>query len=756
MGNFSLHMPLMVSHDERHSVRRISLDWTVGYCESLNHPPTRFFPAQVPGAVQCDYARAHGWPPYWYGENFRDYAWMEDCFWIYRATLRRPELSATEDLVLVCEGVDYACRVRVGGNEVLRHEGMFSRFEVDLTSAPAETTIELIVSPAPKAAPSPSPGSNVLDHGRREARQCCKPAVSYGWDFHPRLIPLGIWQDTYLEVRARGAWLTSVEVACELTEDFSSAFVNLMVEGHAPEILWRVLSPEGDSVVEMRGKATDLRVRIDQPRLWWPAGEGPASLYTSIVSALDTTGKVTQTIRQRFGIRRLHLVMAPGQFDDTNGHPASQPPVPITFEVNGRPIFARGANWVCPEIFPGLLTPERYREQIDLVTNANLNFLRCWGGAIVNKEAFFDLCDERGILVWQEFPLACNRYEGTPEYLRVLDAESRAIIQRLRRRACLAVWCGGNELFNAWSGMTMQDAALRLLGRNCYDLDPTRPFLPTSPLIGIRHGDYRFLFRDENDQEVTVFQAYRNTCARALLEFGISAPPSVEQLRTFIPEDQLWPVRKQSVVWRAHHAFGAWCEREPGSWLYPETAERFFGKPKSLEQLIAQLQLLQAEGYKAIYEEARRQKPFCSAAACWVFNEPWPAAANNSLVAWPNHPKPAYFAVKAANRPVMVSARVPRFDWARGATLTATLFLLNDSPADTPAMSVRVLLVSESGEVLDVYKWKCPGGRAGRNFEGPEISMLVPTWDGLTFELVLDAIEHPDYSSRYTLAFQKR
>jgi beta-mannosidase len=220
--------------------------------------------------------------------------------------------------------------------------------------------------------------------------------------------------------------------------------------------------------------------------------------------------------------------------------------------------------------------------------------------------------------------------------------------------------------------------------------------------------------------------------------------------------DQLWPVRKQSAVWRAHHAFGAWCEGEPGSWLYPDTAERFFGKATSIEQLVAQLQLLQAQGYKAIYEEARRQKPFCSAVACWVFNEPWPAAANNSLVAWPNHPKPAYFAVKEANRPVMLSARIPRFDWARGATLTVTLFLLNDLPIDIPVMQVRVSLVSGSGEVLEVYKWKCPGAHAGRHSAGPEVSARVPNWDGLTFELVLDVVEHPDYSSRYTLAFQKR
>ena len=168
-----------------------------------------------------------------------------------------------------------------------------------------------------------------------------------------------------------------------------------------------------------------------------------------------------------------------------------------------------------------------------------MNLIRCWGGAVVPPEAFHDACDELGLMVWQDFPLGCNRYEGTPEYLAVLDQESRSIIRRLRTHPSLAVWCGGNELFNAWSGMTDQDLAIRLLNRNCYDLDPERPFLPTAPVAGMAHGHY--VFRDRRGDEV--FQIIARASATAYTEFGCPAPADAEVLRETLPEEELFPPR---------------------------------------------------------------------------------------------------------------------------------------------------------------------------------------------------------------------
>ena len=731
------------------AISRTLPDWELGWTANSAETPKRFVPAVVPGAVQLDWARAESWPPYWEAENFRDYAWMEDVHWIYRTRLVRPALASGQRLVLVCGGVDYACSVRVDGRVVHTQEGMFSPFEIDLTGSPDGVLIEIIVAPAPKVAAAPGE-DEMLESGRAQARQSCKPAVSYGWDFHPRLIPLGIWEDTYLESRPATDWLDHVEVAYDLAEDFASADLRLLTEGRATRVRWTLSDPAGAVVASEEGAPGSLAIRLGNPELWWPRHEGAAALYTSVVETLDAAGSSVQSVSQRVGLRRIRLVMAPGQFELEGDLPSSQPPVPITFEVNGRKIFIRGANWACPEIFPGTLTVERYREQLALFAGANFNFLRAWGGAIVNKTTFFEQCDELGLLVWQEFQLACNCYDGTPAYLRVLDQESRAILRRRRRHACIALWCGGNELFNSWSQMTMQDSALRLLARNCYDLDPSRPFMPTSPMLGIRHGDYRFRMGREPDSP-TLFNVYPALSATAYIEFGVSAPPSAATLRGIIPPDEIWPVRQTS-AWTTRHAFGSWKADEPNSWLYPEVAEHYFGPADSLEEMVGHLQLLQAEGYKAIYEEGRRQKPTCSAVACWVFNEPWPCAANNSLIAWPNEPKPAYHAVAAANRPVMASARIPRFDWVRGAEFSAALFLLNDSPQAIAPLEINARL--ESGdESIALGAWACPGTPANEHLAGPTLSGYLPASPDATFALVLEVAGRPELTSRYTLVF---
>ena len=253
--------------------------------------------------------------------------------------------------------------------------------------------------------------------------------------------------------------------------------------------------------------------------------------------------------------------MNPGAWDEPRTFPKSRSQPPATLEINGRRIFAKGSNWVPPDMLYGRLDRAVYARQLGLAKDAHFNLLRVWGGGIVNKEPFFELCDELGLMVWQEFPLACNNYPDEPRYLAVLEAESRAIVRRVRRHPCLALWCGGNELFNTWSRMTDQSKALRLLNRTCLDLDPETPFLATSPLFGMGHGDYRF--RDGEGREV--FQIFALASASAYCEFGCPGPASAETLKSIIPAGELFPPRR-GTAWEAHNAFGAWSP-EPESWL---------------------------------------------------------------------------------------------------------------------------------------------------------------------------------------------
>jgi beta-mannosidase len=717
------------------------LQWQIAHSNSVEAQPEQWVPAQVPGAVQLDWARAHDWPPHWKSDNYRAYEWMEDVFWTYRATL--PENRDGEHVFLVGKGVDYQYQIRIGGEVVYEHEGMFAPFEINITGKSGE--VEIVVFPAPK--------SEALDptYARRQANQSCKPAVSYGWDFHPRLIPLGIWDECFLEVRP-ALHIEKAQTLCELAEDNGRAVVSCRVRlsQNSGALRWTVLDADGQQVVvqEAQGDGeSTLNATLDNPRLWWPSGQGEAHLYTSQLELLDSAGNVTDVKTQRFGARRVRLVMFPGAWDEPQKFPVTRNLPPVTIEVNGRAIFGKGSNWVCPDIFPGTLTRETYEEHLQLARDAHFNLLRCWGGAIVNKDDFFELCDEMGLMVWQEFPLACNRYEGTPDYLRVLDAESKAVIQRLRHHASIVIWCAGNELFNSWSGMTDQDAAIRLLNANTFQLDPSRPFFPTSPIEGIGHGDYRF-----RGPQGEVFQLFANARGTAYTEFGVPGPASVKTLREVIPEDELFPPRP-GTNWQWHHGIDGW-DGDPQSWLMQNVIDDYFGPSENLETLVERGQLLQSEGYKCLFEEARRQKPRCAMALNWCYNEPWPTAANNSLISWPCQPKPAYYAVQQSCRPILASAKIPRFTWSAGEEFHAELWLLNDAPHEQEAGVLEVVLRFGAEEV-PLESWIFERLAPNTNQCGPTVRTKLPAGLQGCFELLLRVTAKTAWNSTYTLLWKR-
>ena len=490
------------------------------------------------------------------------------------------------------------------------------------------------------------------------------------------------------------------------------------------------------------------KLDFPDPKLWWPHDHGKPYLYTSTIQLLDASGKVIHTQESKIGFRRVKLVMNEGAWREPDGFPKSRSVPPAQLEINGRKIFCKGTNWVNPEIFPGIITRERYNELLNLAKEANFNILRIWGGGIVNKESFFELCDEKGLLVWQEFPLACNNYPDDAHYLTILKQESASIINRVKKHPSLAFWCGGNELFNSWSGMTDQSLPLRLLNSQCLELDPNSPFIPTSPLMGMAHGNY--VFRDLQTKE-EVFSNMARAHYTAYTEFGMPAPSSVEILKTIIPKEELWPP-KPGTSWESHHAYKAWVGN---TWLCQDIIEDYFGTSTTLEELVANGQLMQGEGYKCIYEEARRQKPYCAMAANWCYNEPWPTAANNSLISYPAIPKPGFYAVKNACRPVLASAKFSKFKWTEGETFFADVWMLNDLPTDVPAGKVKIKLVARKSEMV-VLSWDYSAMKANVNQAGPTFRCKLPAWSTDRFKVILEVEGHPEYNSEYTLAYQPR
>jgi beta-mannosidase len=514
---------------------------------------------------------------------------------------------------------------------------------------------------------------------------------------------------------------------------------------------WRLVDPEGATVLIRQYSASSTAIaftgQVENPRLWWPNEQGRQDRYTSIVELVDADGVIADAREAKIGFRQAKLVMHPTQWDDPD---VAQWPIgpnkpPITLEVNGRHIFGKGSNWVTPDLFPGRVTIDSYRPLLELAKDAHFNLLRHWGGAGISKEAFYDLCDEMGIMVWQEFPLSCNRYEGE-HFLQVLDQESRSIICKLRRHPCIVFWCGGNELFDFWSRMTEQDLAIRLLNRNTFELDPQRAFLSTSPLYGFGHGSYLFERLDGTE----IYEYLPKARCTAYPESGVPGPASADILKRIIPAEELFPPRP-SPAWVLRHGFRAW-DRGEASWLEYPTLVKYFGEPQSLEEMVEVGQLLQAEGLKFFHEETRRQKPTCALGLTWCYNEPWPTAANSSLVSWPAEPKRALAAVKAALRPVLASARPAKFRWQAGEVFTADLFILSDAPEGFGPGRVDAVLLA-GGQEYPLLSWSFAGLAANTNLRGPAIRFELPDLGVKRFTLELRSAERPAWNSTYTLLF---
>lgn len=660
-----------------------------------------FFEAEVPGNVQNDYAKTHNWGDVNYGDNCKQYNELEEKAWVYKSEFDNINESGKR-LYFVSLGIDYECDIYINSKHIIHHIGMFERIELDITDYLEEKNVfEVVIMPPPK-------DKNCPTVDRSQAAQSTKAAVSYGWDWHPRLIPTGIWQDTYFETRG-DSFIKNVEPFYTLNEELTEADLSFAVECEG-KVNISLYDPDGKLIYE--GEKPEHH--LNDIRLWWCNGQGEPNLYKYVVKSEENT------VEGFIGFKKVELVMNEGAWDEPIDFPKSRSVAPITIMLNNRRIFAKGSNFLPPEIFYGKLNEERYDELLKLVCDANMNILRTWGGAVVPKKPFFDLCDKYGIMVWQEFPLACNNYYATEEYLKVLEQEARYIIKSLRSRACLVMWCGGNELFNRWSGMTDQSLALRLLNSLCYELDRNKPFIMTAPVMGMGHGFY--MFYDRSTQQ-TIMEIQAKAHYTAYSEFGLPSITDYGTLKEIIPEEEFDNIAP-GTTWETHHGFNSWDAGSKDTWLCFEDIERFYGKQKSLEDYIERSLVMQGEGLKFVFEEARRQKPYCSMALNWCFNEVWKMVAGQAVVAYPAKPKVSYYCVKDALRPVLPSLKAVKFNYVGGEEFQGELWLLNDSPEKVEAI-VDVYLELD-GKEKHIMTWNTGQAKENSNIKGHTVCFNLP------------------------------
>ncbi|MBR4959762.1 MAG: hypothetical protein IKY52_02580 [Clostridia bacterium] len=717
------------------------------------------FPASIPGSVQADFLAAYPdfCPDWQFADNYKKLIPMEAWSWVYTIDTRDVKTEPGERLFFVTEGIDYEWELYVGKVRLHKHEGMFSRTEVELTgmvNGDTELTVHIL--------PHPMRHHDVLD--RTQADHVAKPPVSYGWDWHPRVIPSGIWDDTWLETRSAG-FITHAEPRYELADDYSSVKFRVEYERYLydneikledePRTLnlteedrlrpaytgneacqLTILDPDG--VVCYFGPAVE--VTIDNPRLWWCSGQGEQALYTWVLTSENhtRTGKI--------GFRTVELVMNDKAWEKPYGFPKSRSNPPATIRLNGRKIFAKGSNYVNHQVWTGTVDAEEYLMQIRLAKECNMNIFRCWGGSGVQKQAFYDLCDREGIMIWLEFPLACNNYNAGEHYLSILEQEGRAIVKKFRFHPCITLWCGGNELFNSWSGMTDQSLALRLLNKITYELAPEIPFIMTSPLDGMKHGGYTFLDRATGLDPFALFGACDGT---TYTEFGSPGTADVETLKKIIPAEELYPP-KAGGAWEEHHGFNAWGA---DAWLCPDTLYRF-GEVTDIESLVETSAWLQGMGYKGIFEAARRQWPQCSMAINWCWCEPWICAVNNSLIGYNGVVKPAYYDVQASLREVTPALGVMKFMYAPGEEFAPELWLFNDTDK---SVSARITAWADFGD--GVKRWFATdeihaGARVNKGGAKTGITVPVDLGKGRFTAVVQAEIDGEVVENRYVFAVE--
>ncbi len=685
--------------------------------------------AQVPGDVRVDLMRAGRIPDPFFGMDNEASQWVDSFDWWYIRDL--PAFPDDDRAFLVLEGVDYQSSTWLDGKPLGKHVGMFSRqvWEIQKTEERQQTTdhrpqmpdateqtangdkagrawqvetagahrLGIRVSGAgalPRVEQSLSQrarkrlmramgaAANEVNPDRYATVKC---QMQFGWDFAPRLLTCGIWDDAYL-VLVHSAYIRQVWCRPERAQAGAAhVAVTLFIDSDREQAVRAVLTTQGRNFesdeqtreydLPLTKGENECRVELDleDVRLWNPWDRGDPNLYALNVRLVDTTGEL-DACSTTFGIRSVRLAPVDG---------AALGAEPWSLVVNGQAEFIRGANWVPLDAIPGRLTREVYAARLDQVRAANVNLLRVWGGGLKEKQAFYDLCDEMGILVWQEFPFAggiLDRLPADTAHLNLVREEAGAIVHSLRNHPALVIWCGGNE-FDPRTNYRVVEILREVVARE----DGARPFKPASPCFDESHN-WRVWHRSANLRD------YRLDSPPMMSEFGLQSPPSRESLSGFLPEDKLYPPNE---MWLYHRA-------ELNKVYRYARAQN--PRIHSVDELIAASQRAQGLGMQIAIEHMRRRKPRTAGVAVWQFDDAWPAISW-SLVDYYGRPKAAYFKVQKAYNPLLVSFVYPLAQHRAGEMLRGELWITNDWPR---AFDNAQLHVSLDGKELAVYPAAIP------------------------------------------------
>ena len=606
-------------------------------CEIKNVPVT------VPGSVQkalLDAGIIKDWNS---GHNARDCEWVENRHWIYSTTIPAEYFNEGSRWCLNFKGLDYCGIVYINGKELATFENAHIPLIVDLSSSVKENPgkdiqISIVFLLAPRWQGQFGYTRKMLDW---------KPRYNYHWDWVCRLVQIGIWNDVLLETYDE----KFVDFHCWSTYDGDTGKIELRgeIDGAPDNIVYANLeSPIGNSIQGDKFTIAELRngsavMEINSPKLWFPNGKGEQPIYKLLVQLRNKSGKVLDEYKRKIGFRKVKWLPCENAREDADNW---------ICEVNGKKLFIQGINWT--PLLPNFAdaTDEHYRHILETYRDMGINLLRVWGGGFLEKEVFYNLCDEMGLMVWQEFPLSSSGVDNSPptdaESIQILGNIARSYIKRRQQHPSLIIWCGGNELNRCkdQQGVNNPVTINHPTIRNFYDIvcsmDPDKRFVPGSPsgpskkgtaedfktkVLWDTHGPWKAIGPIDGEWK----KNWEDSNALLYGEFGAPGASDVNIINKYKGDLDAFPCSNKNDLWSRQ----TW-------WIEWDQFVNIEGRePENLEEYVAWSQQRQSDLLCFAVSTAKKKFPKCAGVIIWMGHDCFPCTANTSIIDFEGNMKPA-------------------------------------------------------------------------------------------------------------------
>ena len=691
---------------------------------------------RVPSVVQQELLRHGVIEDPFVATNEKKVQWVEERDWVYRTQFEvSEEQLAKDEAVMLFEGLDTYADVSLNGAVILRSDNMFVGHDVAVKNHLKVGVNELkIYFHSPIAMTMPLWRANNFDYPADNDQRAehlsvfsRKAPYSYGWDWGLRLVTSGIWrpitlrfmdcarvEDFHVEQQTLSDLKASLNCHVDLQRLAKQARkVEVQIEY---SLQGRILGRETcDVLLDAETAQVDIPVIVRHPVRWMPNGWGEAVLY-DFNAKLMVDGRMVDRAHHRIGLRTVKVVREKEHDGES-----------FYFEVNGIPMFAKGANYIPQDAMLPTVSRDRYERLFEDVVEANMNMLRVWGGGIYEDDLFYDLADEYGILIWQDFMFACTTYPHDEAFMERVAREAEYNIRRLRNHPSLAMWCGNNEIAEAlkywgwgrryskevFEGMKLGYEQLfeKLLPEAVRKWDRGRFYMHSSPMVANWGRPDTWRFGDSHNWGVwhgrQPFEVLDRQIPRFMSEFGFQSFPEMKTIRRFAKEEDL---ELHSEVMTSHQKSGV------GNEIIREYMERDYIVPQNFEDLVYVGQVMQGHGIRRGLEAHRRNKPYCMGTLYWQLNDVWPAVSWSSVDYYGNW-KALHYQARRAFEPLSVSfvRQDERFE----------VWVMSDDLQDRHQLGLEIEMVDFEGRVL---KTKNLDVHLSANCSRMVYSALVDDW----------------------------